>query len=125
MSFHPPHVLSTCIATLETFGIIPLSTALAEKWKITVLPPWHYKGECPHEHKEILVHYLENIFTRHKGANDLNMRCEEGREIKKGRQRSVLALGKETPRFLHQEKELLNSQSGLVKHWPGGRRRWC
>jgi len=61
-SFLPPHVLSTRIATSETFGIIPLSTELAEKWKITVLPPRRITG-VPH-HRDVPVHTLTHLETR-------------------------------------------------------------
>ena len=60
-SFHPPHVLSTRIATSETFGIIPLATTLAEKWKITVLPTRHITG-TPH-YRDVPVHTLTHLET--------------------------------------------------------------
>ena len=53
-SFIPPHVLSTWIATSETFGIIPLATELAEKWKITILPSRRVTG---------IPHYRVCLFT--------------------------------------------------------------
>jgi hypothetical protein len=37
-SFPAPQVLQTQIATVETFGIVPLSFQLAEKYNITILP---------------------------------------------------------------------------------------
>ena len=61
-SFLPPHVLSTRIATSETFGIIPLSTQLAEKWKITVLPTRCVTG-IPH-YRDVPVHTLTHLETR-------------------------------------------------------------
>ncbi|KAF8223640.1 hypothetical protein L208DRAFT_529934 [Tricholoma matsutake] len=45
-SFPAPNVLQTWIATAETFGIVPLSSQLAEKYNITILPitgmPYHW-----------------------------------------------------------------------------------
>ena len=63
-SFLPPHILSTCIATSETFGIIPLSTELAEKWKITVIPTRCVTG-MPH-YRDVPVHTLTHLETRPK-----------------------------------------------------------
>jgi hypothetical protein len=63
-SFVPPHVLSTRIATSETFGIIPLSTKLAEDWKITVLPIRRVTG-MPH-YRDVPVHTLTHLETRPK-----------------------------------------------------------
>lgn len=61
-SFPPPHVLATRIATSETFGILPLSTQLAEKYNITALPPRRVIG-VPH-HCDTPVHMLTRLSTK-------------------------------------------------------------
>jgi hypothetical protein len=48
-SFPAPNVLRTQITTAETFGIVPLSSQLAEKYNITILPPRKITGMPYHQ----------------------------------------------------------------------------
>lgn len=61
-SFRPPPVLATRMATSETFGIVPLSSQIAEKFKITMLPNRPIIG-VPHHH-DTPVHVLTRLSTR-------------------------------------------------------------
>jgi hypothetical protein len=61
-SFTPPPILGTWIATSETFGLIPLSTQLAEKFNITTLPTRRITG-VPHHH-DTPNHTLTRLSTR-------------------------------------------------------------
>ncbi|KAJ7204383.1 hypothetical protein GGX14DRAFT_646836 [Mycena pura] len=61
-SFIPPCVLTTRIATSETFGIRPISLKLAEKYHITVLPSRTIAG-VPHHH-DVPVHTLTRLHTK-------------------------------------------------------------
>jgi len=61
-SFPVPHVLRTRIATAETFGIVPLSSQLAEKYNITILPPRRITG-LPY-HRDLPVQMLTRLSTK-------------------------------------------------------------
>ncbi|KAJ3842724.1 hypothetical protein F5878DRAFT_697092 [Lentinula raphanica] len=61
-SFAPPPMLTTCVATSETFGIIPIALQLAEAHGITTLPPINIEG-VPH-HRDLPVHALTRLSTR-------------------------------------------------------------
>ncbi|KAJ3836764.1 hypothetical protein F5878DRAFT_247355 [Lentinula raphanica] len=61
-SFPLPTVLTTRIATTETFGILPLSSQLAEQYNITALPPRRLEG-IPHHH-DMPVHTLTHLSTK-------------------------------------------------------------
>ncbi|KAJ3821689.1 hypothetical protein F5880DRAFT_1485618, partial [Lentinula raphanica] len=61
-SFTPPPMLTTRVATSETFGIIPIAPQLAEAYGITTLPPIHIEG-VPH-HRDLPVHALTRLSTR-------------------------------------------------------------
>jgi len=55
-SFTIPHLLATRIATSETFGIVPIDTALAADLEIVTLPPLKVEG-IPH-HRDLPVNTL-------------------------------------------------------------------
>jgi hypothetical protein len=61
-SFPAPNVLRTRIATAETFGIVPLSSQLAEKYNITILPPHRITG-MPY-HRDLPVEMLTRLSTK-------------------------------------------------------------
>ena len=61
-SFTPPPILVTRIATSETFGLVPLSNQLAEKFNITTLPTRCITG-IPHHH-DTPVHTLTRLSTK-------------------------------------------------------------
>jgi hypothetical protein len=61
-SFPAPNVLRTRIATAETFGIVPLSSQLAEKYNITILPPRKITG-MPY-HRDLPVEMLTRLSTK-------------------------------------------------------------
>ncbi|KAJ3710654.1 hypothetical protein C8R42DRAFT_729099 [Lentinula raphanica] len=61
-SFPLPTILTTRIATTETFGILPLSSQLAEQYNITALPPRRLEG-VPH-HRDMPVHTLTHLSTK-------------------------------------------------------------
>ncbi len=60
-SFRLPCLLATRIATLETFGILPMDTGLAEELGITTLPPVKVEG-IPH-YRDLPVHTLTRLST--------------------------------------------------------------
>ncbi|KAF9037406.1 hypothetical protein BDZ89DRAFT_1011046 [Hymenopellis radicata] len=60
-SFRLPHLLATRIATVETFGIVPMDTTLATELGITTLPPRKLEG-IPH-HNDLPVHTLSRLST--------------------------------------------------------------
>nr|GAT55766.1 predicted protein [Mycena chlorophos] len=61
-SFTPPPILTTRIATSETFGIRPISIELAKKYHITTLPRRRVDG-VPHHH-DVPVHTLTRLHTK-------------------------------------------------------------
>ncbi|KAJ3771035.1 hypothetical protein FB446DRAFT_789987 [Lentinula raphanica] len=61
-SFHPPRMLATRIATSESFGIIPIPSALAKDYNISTLPLRRIEG-LPH-HRDTPVHLLTRLSTR-------------------------------------------------------------
>ncbi|KAF9052488.1 hypothetical protein BDZ89DRAFT_1032535 [Hymenopellis radicata] len=61
-SFRLPRLLATRIATVETFGIVPMDTTLATELGITTLPPRKLEG-IPH-HNDLPVHTLSRLSTR-------------------------------------------------------------
>ncbi|KIK54977.1 hypothetical protein GYMLUDRAFT_1021476 [Collybiopsis luxurians FD-317 M1] len=61
-SFCPPPMLTTRIATSETFGINPISSELAQQYGITTLPPVNVSG-VPH-HRDLPVHSLTCLSTK-------------------------------------------------------------
>ncbi|KAJ7217246.1 hypothetical protein GGX14DRAFT_391054 [Mycena pura] len=62
LSFTPPPVLTTRIATSESFAIRPISLSLAEKYNITCLPTRRVDG-VPYHH-DIPVHALTRLYTK-------------------------------------------------------------
>ncbi|KAF9011526.1 hypothetical protein BDZ89DRAFT_1167480 [Hymenopellis radicata] len=60
-SFRLPRLLATRIATVETFGIVPMDTTLASELGITTLPVRRIEG-IPH-HNDLPVHTLTRLST--------------------------------------------------------------
>ncbi|KAF9044693.1 hypothetical protein BDP27DRAFT_1374097 [Rhodocollybia butyracea] len=60
-SFRIPSMLSTRIATSESFGIIPIPTPLAQEYNITTLPLRRIEG-VPH-HRDVPAHLFVHLST--------------------------------------------------------------
>ncbi|KAJ3752534.1 hypothetical protein EV360DRAFT_88655 [Lentinula raphanica] len=61
-SFRLPRMLATRIATSESFGIIPIPSALADKYQINTLPARRVTS-LPH-HRDTPVHLLTRLSTK-------------------------------------------------------------